>query len=216
MVTPSRSCFAAAIATLFGASATFGQYACTIVDQSSVEPTTTGCGGVADHVLGAPDACWAQFYAEGTDLGFVTVELCSLAYNVEGDDIIVHLMDWAPIAEPQEHFTVYASMDNLTYHRIGHGNSLPPSCVEGNPCQLAFELTDLDTSDPLPWAQFIKIQNDNNDGTAHVGPEIDAIQAVTTNVPTISEWGLAVMTLLILTAGTLVYARRRVALRIAG
>ena len=30
-----------------------------------------------------------------------------------------------------------------------------------------------------------------------------------TAVPTVSEWGLIVMTLLVLTAGTLVYARRR-------
>lgn len=47
-------------------------------------------------------------------------------------------------------------------------------------------------------------------------PILGIIETSGSAVPTVSEWGLAVMALLLLTAGTLVYARRRGVSSIAG
>ena len=55
-------------------------------------------------------------------------------------------------------------------------------------------------------------------GHPFVGQSIDLAFVITSpsNIPTVSEWGLIVMALMLLTAGTLVLARRRMVLAGAG
>jgi hypothetical protein len=55
------------------------------------------------------------------------------------------------------------------------------------------------------------------DGALYVSTIEDTIfRIVPQSIPTVSEWGLIVMSLLVLTAGTLVLARRRRVPRVAG
>ncbi len=72
-------------------------------------------------------------------------------------------------------------------------------CIDAGSNVVVTEATDLDGN--------LRIVDGDADGTATV--DMGAYEFQVGAVPAVSEWGLVAMTLLFLTAGTLVYARRR-------
>ncbi len=182
-----------------------------------VEHSTETLGHLPEKVFGPPncsatcsggESVTCSFTVDGEPgsgvPGYMVVGFGTRFYDVPGNDIEVHLFD----LNSDEQFKVYACESPGDCVFVCRVDPLDPGV--GCTCGLCSNACDLADAG-IPSARYVMIENDREDpGTLTEGPEVDAVRvSVADPVPTVSEWGLVVMALLVLTAGTLVYARRR-------
>jgi len=167
----------------------------------------------ASRALGLPDweyydtvpgEWWKGSPGEGGE--FVVKFSRTLVFDGSGPD----LRFWQGDGDGTETATVSASRDGVTYELLGTLSDDVHS--GGDPGQYGYYCDFNLTGTGLNAVRYVKVDDvlDAVDGAGIDGSDIDAIEALNCGeIPTISTWGLVVMTLFVLCTGTVVLTRRQ-------